>query len=331
VATYRIVFEALNNVAKHSHATHCDIRLRIADYLLIDVTDNGVGLPDRVQAGVGISSIRERVIELGGSCTFQNVAGGGAHLAARLPMFQAPDPATSETRAARLEPQPVSVSAPGREIREPIRVLLVDDHRFFRDGVRTVLQTAEDIKVVAEAASGNEAIALATTLQPNIVLMDLQMPGLNGIETTQRILRVSPGAGIVILTMFEDTDSVLAAMRAGARGYILKDSDESQLLRSIRAIASGEALFGPAVAKLLMQYVASVEPASARSAFPDLTEREREVLALMAQGLSNDDVAERLGTSLKTVRNQVSSILSKLEVPGREEAIARARAAGLAG
>jgi DNA-binding NarL/FixJ family response regulator len=167
--------------------------------------------------------------------------------------------------------------------------------------------------------------------QPNIVLMDLQMPGLNGIETTQRLLRVCPFAGIVMLTMFEDTDSVLAAMRAGARGYILKDADEPELLRSIRAIASGEALFGPAIAKLLVQYISSLEPNSARSAFPELTEREREVLAFMAQGLSNDEVAQRLGTSLKTVRNQVSSILSKLQVAGREEAIARARAAGLAG
>ncbi len=326
VATYRIILEALNNVVKHSHATRCDIRLRVAESLLIDVTDNGIGLPDRMQAGVGINSIRERVTELGGNCSFQNLPSGGAHVSARLPMFQTTEQMVTDAPIVRMEPQQIS----NRDIREPIKVMVVDDHRFFRDGVRNVLQTTDDIKVVAEAATGSEALDLAAVHQPNIVLMDLQMPGLNGIETTQRLLRVSPFTGIVILTMFEDTDSVLAAMRAGARGYILKDADESELLRSIRAIASGEALFGPAVAKLLVKYISSLEPSIARSVFPELTEREREILAFMAQGLSNDDVAQRLGTSLKTVRNQVSSILSKLQVVGREEAIARARAAGLA-
>jgi DNA-binding NarL/FixJ family response regulator len=216
------------------------------------------------------------------------------------------------------------------EQREPIKVMLVDDHRFFREGVHNVLKTAEDIKVVGEAATGMEAIELAAAKQPNVILMDVQMPGLSGIETTQRILRVVPYAGIVIMTMLEDTDMLLSALRAGARGYILKDAEENELLRSIRAVANGEALFGPEVARRLLQYVSSLEPISARTAFPDLTEREREILALMAQGRSNEDVATVLGTSIKTVRNQVSSILSKMQVADREEAIARARAAGMA-
>ncbi|MCL4505425.1 MAG: response regulator transcription factor [Chloroflexi bacterium] len=209
--------------------------------------------------------------------------------------------------------------------------MIVDDHRFFREGVMNVLKAAEDIEIVAEAATGAEAVELAANKQPNVVLMDLQMPGLSGIEAAQRILRVNPFAGIVILTMLEDTDALLATLRVGARGYILKDADEKELLRSIRAVANGEALFGPEVARRLLQYVASIEPASARSAFPELTEREREILALMAQGHSNDGVASSLGTSLKTVRNQVSSILSKLQVADREEAVARARAVGMDG
>ncbi len=326
VASYRIVFEALNNVAKHSHATQCDIRLRIADNLYIDVIDNGLGLPERPQPGVGMSSIRERVAELGGSCSFKKLPSGGTHVVVRLPMFQSTEPAISR------QAQPSTpVNHAHDETREPVKVMIVDDHRFFRDGVMNVLKAAEDIQIVAEAATGAEAIELAASKQPTVVLMDLQMPGLSGIETAQRILRVNPYTGIVILTMLEDTDALLATLRVGARGYILKDADDKELLRSIRAVANGEALFGPEVARRLLQYVASVEPASARSAFPELTEREREILALMSQGRSNEDVAGALGTSIKTVRNQVSSILSKLQVTDREEAVARARAVGMNG
>lgn len=326
VATYRIVLEALNNVAKHSHATQCDIRLRIADYLYIDVIDNGLGLPERLQPGVGMSSIRERVAELGGNCTFKKLPSGGTHVLVKLPMFQSTEPAVARQTLA------AAPSASSHdESHEPIKVMIVDDHRFFREGVMNVLKAAEDIEIVAEAATGAEAVELAANKQPNVVLMDLQMPGLSGIEAAQRILRVNPFAGIVILTMLEDTDALLATLRVGARGYILKDADEKELLRSIRAVANGEALFGPEVARRLLQYVASIEPASARSAFPELTEREREILALMAQGHSNDGVASSLGTSLKTVRNQVSSILSKLQVADREEAVARARAVGMDG
>ena len=333
VATYRIVLEALNNVAKHSHATQCDIRLRIADNLLVDITDNGIGMPDRLQAGVGIISIRERVSELGGSCTFKKIPSGGTHVSVRLPMFQAIEPALTISAAPPALRQTMqsmtAIATDEHGMREPIKVMLVDDHRFFREGVRNVLKTVEDIQVVGEAATGMDAIELARTSQPNVILMDIQMPGLNGIETTLRILRVVPFAGIVIMTMLEDTDMLLSALRAGARGYILKDADEQELLRSIRAVASGEAFFGPEVARRLLQYVASLEPASAKTAFPDLTEREREILALMAQERSNEDVATILGTSIKTVRNQVSSILSKMQVSDREEAIARAKAAGM--
>ena len=211
----------------------------------------------------------------------------------------------------------------------PIRILLADDHRFFRDGVRALLSGVPEFVVVDEAGNGEEAVSKAEQHRPDVVLMDLQMPGLTGVEATRRILRAHPQVGVIIITMFEDTDSVLAAMRAGARGYILKDADEDELLRSIRAVASGEALFGPAVAQRLLKYISEVAPSAPRIAFPELTEREREVLALIAEGLTNYDIADRMSLSLKTARNHVSNILAKLQVADRSEAIARARAAGL--
>ena len=210
-----------------------------------------------------------------------------------------------------------------------IRILLADDHKFFRDGVRSLLNSVHDFEVVGEAMNGEEAISLAAEVKPDVILMDLQMPGLNGVEATRRIVDVLPNVGIIVVTMFEDTDSVLAAMRAGARGYILKDADEDVLLRSIRSVAHGEALFSPSIARRLLTYLADVTPSASRLSFPELTEREREVLALIADGLNNQELADRLGCSLKTARNHVSNVLSKLHAVDRNEAIARARAAGL--
>ena len=211
----------------------------------------------------------------------------------------------------------------------PIRVLVADDHRLFRDGLRALLNSAEDLELVGEAGDGEEVVAQAAVLQPDVILMDLQLPGINGVEATRRILHSQPRVNVLVLTMFEDTDTVLAAMRAGARGYILKDTDEEALLRSVRAVASGEALFGPGVAERLMRYLAEATPSAERAAFPELTDREREVLWLLAQGLSNQEVAGRMGISLKTARNHVSNILARLQVADRTAAVARARAAGL--
>ena len=211
-----------------------------------------------------------------------------------------------------------------------IRVLVADDHRLFRDGLRALINSMPDLEVVGEAG-GEEVVAQAAVLQPDVILMDLQLPGINGVEATRRILQSQPRVNVLVLTMFEDTDTVLAAMRAGARGYILKDTDEEALLRSVRAVASGEALFGPAVAERLMRYLVEATPSAERAAFPELTDREREVLYLLAKGLSNQAVAERMGISLKTARNHVSNILGRLQVADRTEAVARARAAGLGG
>lgn len=210
-----------------------------------------------------------------------------------------------------------------------IRVLLADDHHLFREGLRALLVSASDLEVVGEAGDGNEVIAKAAEVRPDVILMDLQLPGLNGVEATRRILASQPKVSVLVLTMFEDTDTVLAAMRAGARGYLLKDTHEEALLRSVRAVANGEALFGPAVAERLIQYLAVATPPAEPRAFPELTGRELEVLSLLAQGLTNQGLADRMGISLKTARNHVSNILARLQVADRTEAVARARAAGL--
>jgi DNA-binding NarL/FixJ family response regulator len=212
---------------------------------------------------------------------------------------------------------------------EPTRILIADDHAPFRDGLRALLLSVPEIEVVGEATRGDEAIALAATLQPDVILMDINMPQVNGIEATRRILHTSPHISILVLTMFEDDETVFAALRAGARGYLLKGALKAEVLRAIRGVSSGEAIFGPAIAKRLMQYFAGLKPTTAQQAFPELTDREREILALLAQHRTNQEIADRLSLSQKTVRNHVSNIFSKLQVVDRAQAIIRAREAGL--
>ncbi len=213
---------------------------------------------------------------------------------------------------------------------EQIHILIADDHAHFREGLRALLLSAPEIVVVGEAAAGDAAITAATRLQPDVILMDINMPGVNGIEATRRILHTSPHISILILTMFEDDDSVFAALRAGARGYLLKGALKAEILRAVRSVVSGEAIFGSAIARRLMQFFATprADPGPA-AAFPELTERERELLELVAQHLTNPEIANRLHLSPKTVRNHVSNIFSKLQVVDRAEAIMRARQAGL--
>jgi DNA-binding NarL/FixJ family response regulator len=211
---------------------------------------------------------------------------------------------------------------------EPIRVLIVDDHPVYRFGLCALLQAEPGMEVVGEASSGEEAVAKAAELQPAIVLMDLNLPGINGIEATRRIVQAQPQVGVLVITMFDD-DSVFGAMRAGARGYLIKGVEGDETLRAIRAVANGEAIFSPTVAKRLLRFFTRPAGAPTSPHFPDLTEREREILNLVAQGLTNQAIAERLVLSPKTVRNQVSSIFSKLQVADRAQAILRAREAGL--
>jgi DNA-binding NarL/FixJ family response regulator len=213
---------------------------------------------------------------------------------------------------------------------ESIRVLIADDHPLFRDGMQGLLGSLPDMEVVGEASSGEQAIELARALQPDVILMDIKMPGINGIEATREILHISPRISVLVVTMFEDDDSVFAAMRAGARGYLLKDSSGQEVGHAIRAVASGEAIFGAGVAQRLISFFsAPSSPAVSQRAFPELTEREEEILSLVAQGKINQQIAKELFVSLKTVRNHVSNIFLKLQVADRAQAVIRAREAGL--
>lgn len=210
-----------------------------------------------------------------------------------------------------------------------LRVLVADDHPLFRNGVRALLASVDDVEVVGEASTSDEVIAAADTLQPDVILMDLQMPGIGGVEATRRILRRSPHVRILVVTMFDDDDSVFASLQAGSRGYVLKGARPEELLRAIRAVADGEAIFSPAIAQRLIDYFAQPRPSAPALAFPELTEREREILALIARRETNPAIARKLGITLKTVQNHVSNIFNKLQVADRAEAILRARDAGM--
>lgn len=214
-------------------------------------------------------------------------------------------------------------------MQDEIRMLIVDDHAEFRAGLRAMLATADDLVVVGEATDGAEAVELALALQPDIILMDLQMPTMNGVDATRRIVYASPHVGVIMLTMFEDDNSVFAAMRAGARGYLLKGALKAEMLHVIRGVAGGEAIFGSGLARRMMNFFTSLKPQSPADSLPELTERELEILGLLTHHLTNQEIADRLSISLKTARNHVSNILSKLHVADRAEAIVRARKAGM--
>jgi DNA-binding NarL/FixJ family response regulator len=206
-----------------------------------------------------------------------------------------------------------------------LRLLLVDDHPLVREGLRALLSALPNMVVVGEASDGEEAVTRALEQQPDIILMDLHMPKLNGIEATRRIVQANPSIGILVLTMLGDDDSVFGAMRAGAHGYLLKGAGKEEVLRAITVVAHGEAIFSPQIAQRLMQYFANMRPAIPEHAFPALTEREREVLTLIVDGKSNAQIAEILVLSPKTVSNHISTIFSKLQVVDRAQAIAKAR------
>ncbi len=215
---------------------------------------------------------------------------------------------------------------------DSIRVLVVDDHPVFRYGMRAILGAEPDTELIGEATDGKEAIALTAELRPDVVLMDINIPEVNGIEATRQILEANPQVGVLVLTMFEDDDSIFAAMRAGARGYVLKGADGVETLRAIRAVAKGEGIFSPTVRAALMQHFATPQKkigAESSRPFPELTEREHDILTLIARGYTNTAIADRLYLSPKTVRNYVSNILTKLQVADRAQAIIRAREAGL--
>jgi DNA-binding NarL/FixJ family response regulator len=219
----------------------------------------------------------------------------------------------------------------------PIRILIADDHPMFRFGLRALLNAMPDTEVVGDATTGEAAIALAAEARPDVVLMDITMPGIGGIEAVRRICAAQPEVRVLMVTMLED-DSVFAALRAGARGYVVKGTEPAEVLRAIRAVADGEAIFSPSIAERMLHFFAA-QPAGPREtaqvsydpAFASLTEREHEVLELIAGGLTNSAIAERLVITPKTVRNYITEIFSKLQVADRAQAIIRARDAGMGG
>ena len=212
---------------------------------------------------------------------------------------------------------------------DPIRVLLADDHPVVRSGLRALLDSLSGYEVVAEAADGEAAVREAQLTKPDVVLMDIRMPGLDGIEATRRMRSAAPDTAILVLTMFDDDDTVFAAMRAGAMGYLLKGAEQDEIDRGIRAVVAGEAIFSPGVAQRVLGFLTA--PRADADPFPELTTREREVLSLVAAGRRNQAIAEELFLSPKTVANHISSIFVKLAVADRSEAIVRARQGGLGG
>ncbi|MDG0795144.1 response regulator transcription factor [Cohnella ginsengisoli] len=214
--------------------------------------------------------------------------------------------------------------------KEKLRILLADDHPMFCEGLVATLQSVEDFKIAGIASNGEEAVRLAETLQPDLVLMDVSMPGMNGIEAAREINRVSPHIGILMLTMFDDDASVFSAMRAGARGYLLKGAQKPEIVRAITAIGGGEAIFSPTIARKMMFYFDTIfNKTPDDSLLPQLTDREREILNWITQGLTNAEISRKLNLTLKTVRNHVSNILNKLQAVDRTQAILIAKDAGM--
>jgi DNA-binding NarL/FixJ family response regulator len=212
----------------------------------------------------------------------------------------------------------------------PIRIVIVDDHPLMREGLRALVASLPDIEVVGEAGDGEAARRETQLTHPDVVVMDLHMPGTNGVDATRTILRTAPATRVLVLTMFEDDDSVFAAMRAGASGYLVKGAQQDEIIRAVRSVAAGQAIFGPSVARRIIDYFAGA-PRTNRvaDAFPELTARECEVLDLIAAGRSNSAIARDLVISGKTVSNHISAIFAKLQVADRAEAISRGRQAGL--
>ena len=225
-----------------------------------------------------------------------------------------------------------SLQAPEGDLMKKIRVLIADDHALFREGLRALLNAVPDIEVAGEAADGEAAINEVAKTQPDVILMDINMPGINGIEAVQRILKDHPSLGIIMVTMLEDNASVFAAMKAGAHGYVLKGAHHEDILQAIRTVAGGQAVFGPAIAARMMTFFQNLNGMPKLDArtdpFPKLTDREREILQMMSRGASNKDIAENLVISGKTVSNHITSIFSKLQVADRAQAVLRARDAG---
>jgi DNA-binding NarL/FixJ family response regulator len=239
----------------------------------------------------------------------------------------------------RTVPDPVDEYAHGHDgsappelrMSEPLRILVADDSADFREGIAALLASVDGLELVGEAVDGQQAVDGALQLQPDVLLMDLHMPGRNGIEATRDIVSAAPHIAVLVLTMHEDDDSVFSAVRAGARGYLVKGARQAELLRALRTVADGGAVFGPAIARRMIGFFEAAASAASATPFPDLTMREREILDLVARGWSNQQIAAQLDLSIKTVRNHVSSVFTKIQVVDRAQAIVKAREAGIGG
>jgi DNA-binding NarL/FixJ family response regulator len=220
---------------------------------------------------------------------------------------------------------------PELRMSESLRILVADDSADFREGIAALLASVDGLELVGEAFDGQQAVDGALSLQPDVVLMDLHMPGRNGIEATRDIVSAAPHIAVLVLTMHEEDDSVFSAVRAGARGYLVKGARQAELLRALRTVADGGAVFGPAIARRMIGFFEAAASAASATPFPDLTMREREILDLVARGRSNQQIAAQLDLSIKTVRNHVSSVFTKIQVVDRAQAIVKAREAGIGG
>jgi DNA-binding NarL/FixJ family response regulator len=299
---YRVAQEALTNVQRHADASLVWLTFFKQQHnLRLLVGDNGRGFPEEIEEhSYGIRGIRERVDQLGGKASFESRGGGGAQKEGLMS--------------------------------EKIRLLLVDDQRLMRDGLRTILELEEDLAVVAEAENGLQAIERYREHQPDVVLMDIRMPEMDGVEATTRLQGEWPDSLIIILTTFDDDKYIFEALRAGALGYLLKDVSGEELAAAIRTVQQGGALIEPSVARKMVAEFARLTPESytgPEALIEPLSEREEEILRLLAQGLSNKEIALRIHLAEGTVKNYISAILAKIGARDRTQAALRAKELGL--
>jgi DNA-binding NarL/FixJ family response regulator len=311
-AAYRIVQEALTNVSRHAGGARASVHLRYAaDALTVQVDDDGEGAGARSAGpGLGLIGMRERVSALGGRLHAEPQARGGCRVRAELPVQSAP-------------PGPASTV---------IRILLADDQALIRSGIRALLEAEDDIQVVAEASDGKQAVVLAREHHPDIALVDIQMPVLDGIEATRQIVADERLASVrvVILTNFGLDEYIFRALRAGASGFLLKDMQPAELLRALRVVMRGDALLSPAVTRrLISEFVARPPDAIAAAGMETLANREREVVALAAHGLSNDEIADAMVLSPTTAKTHVSRAMIKLGARDRAQLVVFAYQSGL--